>query len=198
MPKRRKSNLSQKTMKSRTVSNARASEIPDNRQARLAADVERHASQRVTETPDDRQGRLAADVVRHASQREIETPDDREARLAANTHRTATQRSENTVEENTAILRERRQQRQNFMRVTWDPFKGIGFRYDPSIDYNNHGLLTLGRMSQTYLIYCEALNLKWTGEPLGICCSNGKVKLPLTPKHLDPLKTLLIGESFSQ
>lgn len=78
------------------------------------------------------------------------------------------------------------------MRMTWDPLKGIGFRYDPSIEYNNHGLLTLGRMIQTCR-YCEALKLK--GEPLGICCSNGKVKLPLIPEPLDPLKTLLIGKT---
>lgn len=147
---------------------------------------------RASETPDDRQARLASDVARHATQRVTETSDDREARLAANTHRMATQRSVNTVEENTAVIRERRQQKQNFMRMTWDPLKGIGFRYDPSIEYNNHGLLTLGRMIQNCR-YCEAL--KWKGEPLGICCSNREVKLPLIPEPLDPLKTLLIGKT---
>lgn len=76
------------------------------------------------------------------------------------------------------------------MSMMWNPFNGIAFRYDPFIDYINHSFFCIGRMSQTCR-YCDAV--KW--ELIGMCCSNGKVRLPLPAEKIEPLKTLVIGET---
>lgn len=55
------------------------------------------------------------------------------------------------------------------------------FRYDCSNDYSLHPSVCIGQMD-VVCEYCGAL--KFSGETPGLCCVNGKVKLPvLTPPH---------------
>lgn len=41
--------------------------------------------------------------------------------------------------------------------------------------------------------YCSAL--KWNREPPGLCCSNGKIRLPLIKEPPEPLRSLLNGKT---
>ncbi len=49
------------------------------------------------------------------------------------------------------------------------------FQYDPTRSYDSHPELFIGRMTERCSYYDA---LKWPGEAPGMCCSNGKVKLP--------------------
>jgi len=87
------------------------------------------ASQRSQETPQQRLLRIEGDAVRHASQRLSQTNEQQEANLIA-----------------------RRIQRQQFMKIVWNSFRDIGFNYDPTIDYNNHSLLSIGHINKIFYV----------------------------------------------
>ncbi|XP_018784607.1 PREDICTED: uncharacterized protein LOC108966269 [Bactrocera latifrons] len=82
--------------------------------------------------------------------------------------------------------------RRNFMRNDWAVFNGTGFQYDPSIEYHNHALIVIGSMNKKCQ-YCDAF--KWKDETAGMCCSGGKVSLPLLGEPKEPLKTLLLNDT---
>ena len=88
----------------------------------------------------------------------------------------------------------RRQQIDNLRRRTiyLADLNRAAFRYDCSNDYSLHRSVSIGQMD-VVCEYCGAL--KFSGETPGLCCLNGKVKLPvLTPPH-EPLYSLLCGET---
>ena len=63
-------------------------------------------------------------------------------------------------------------------------------KYDSTIDYRNDLAISIG--SPTILgQYCSAL--KWKDESMGICSSNGKIKLDDIVAPPDPLKSLIDG-----
>lgn len=64
------------------------------------------------------------------------------------------------------------------------------FHYDPEIDYSAHNSISIGEMSLVCQ-YCNAL--KYSGEPNGLCCAGGKVKLPPLVPPPDPLRSLVSG-----
>ncbi|GFX00983.1 uncharacterized protein TNCV_4579491 [Trichonephila clavipes] len=64
----------------------------------------------------------------------------------------------------------------NFIRKDWSVFNGTGFQYDASIEYHNHPLIVIGSMNKK-CEYCDAF--KRNDETNGMCCSSGKVSLPL-------------------
>lgn len=64
------------------------------------------------------------------------------------------------------------------------------FHYDPAIDYCADKSVTIGEMI-TICKYCKAL--KYTGESTGLCCAEGKVKLPQLVPPPDPLRSLVSG-----
>lgn len=69
---------------------------------------------------------------------------------------------------------------------------GEAFKYDCAIDYSLHPFVTIGAMD----IVCEHCGaLKFAGETGGLCCLNGKVKLPLLAAPPEPLHSLLRGET---
>ncbi|GFY14242.1 ATP-dependent DNA helicase [Trichonephila clavipes] len=80
--------------------------------------------------------------------------------------------------------------RRNFIRKDWSVFNGTRFQYDASIEYHNHPLIVIGSMNKKCQ-YCDAF--KWNDETAGMCCSNGKVSLPLFGEPEEPLKTLLLS-----
>lgn len=64
------------------------------------------------------------------------------------------------------------------------------FNYDCEIDYSAHGCI--GRMT----VRCPHCNAaKFPGETAGMCCANGKVKLPAFESPPDPLHSLIFGMS---
>lgn len=64
------------------------------------------------------------------------------------------------------------------------------FHYSSEMDYSEHGLI--GGMTVRCL-HCAAA--KFPGETAGMCCANGKVKLPAFESPPDPLHSLIFGTS---
>ena len=69
--------------------------------------------------------------------------------------------------------------------------KKEAFRYNPTLDYMNFAQVVIGKMD-IKCNFCEVL--KFEGEEPGLCCSNGKVKLPNYNELPDPLKGLINGD----
>ncbi|XP_026476069.1 uncharacterized protein LOC113381335, partial [Ctenocephalides felis] len=66
------------------------------------------------------------------------------------------------------------------------------FQYDCSYDYSLHPSVCIGKMD-VVCKYCGAL--KFSQETPGLCCLNGKVKLPSLTPPPEPLYSLLCGET---
>lgn len=66
------------------------------------------------------------------------------------------------------------------------------FQYDCSNDYSLHPSVCIGQMD-VVCEYCGAL--KFSRETPGLCCLNGKLKLPLLTPPPEPLYSLLCGET---
>ncbi|XP_048001905.1 uncharacterized protein LOC125238594 isoform X3 [Leguminivora glycinivorella] len=64
------------------------------------------------------------------------------------------------------------------------------FHYQPEIDYGADKSVTIGEMT-SICRYCKAI--KYIGEPDGLCCANGKVKLPQLLPPPEPLNSLVLG-----
>ncbi|XP_037871618.1 uncharacterized protein LOC119629558 [Bombyx mori] len=174
----------------------RASETYTQTQARQTLDAERHAFQRASETFTQTQARQTLDAERHASQRAAETVEQTQTRRVLDAERHAQLIAAETDEDSQRrrLLNAERQaeRRRTFSMSTWEAFNGAAFEYDPLIDYVNHRLVIIGRMDKKCR-YCEAL--KWKEETPGMCCSGGKVKIPLLGEPEEPLKSLLLYDS---
>lgn len=64
------------------------------------------------------------------------------------------------------------------------------FNYNSDIDYSEHG--SIGAMT-VICPHCDAV--KFSGETAGMCCANGKVRLPAFQSPPDPLHSLVSGTS---
>ncbi|XP_037928837.1 uncharacterized protein LOC119663255 [Teleopsis dalmanni] len=88
------------------------------------------------------------------------------------------------------------QQRENMRRSrrnasTIDLYRAA-FLYDCANDYTSHPFVRIGPMDVT-CEHCGAL--KFAGESPGLCCLNGKEKLPLLTPPPESLHSLLYGET---
>lgn len=73
-----------------------------------------------------------------------------------------------------------------------DNLKNMGFKYNANYDYNIHPTIEISKMD-ILCIHCGALKLK--NESRGMCCGNGKVKIPLLRRAIGPLLSSLSGET---
>lgn len=135
--------------------------------------AERQAYFRVNETLLQTQLRLQRQTEQQAAIRARETPEQSQARSIVH------------AEMQTA-------RRLNFIRNNWSVFNNSGFQYDPLLDYHNHCLIIIGSMNRKCR-FCEAF--KWKDETAGMCCSNGKVSLPLLGEPEKPLKSLYLCDT---
>lgn len=71
-------------------------------------------------------------------------------------------------------------------------FLRLAFQYDPTADYCAHPNVQIGDMDKV-CAHCKAL--KYKNEAPGLCCVNGKVKLPEIEPPPEPLLTLVSGVS---
>ncbi|CAF1413916.1 unnamed protein product [Adineta ricciae] len=122
---------------------------------------------RAAETPQQEQERREKDRARHAGARAAETPQQTRSRSELQRTRQAAVRT-----------------------AQWTFLEGEAFRYDPTKVYDSHPQLCIGRMIK-HCLHCNAL--KWPGEAPGMCCSNGKVKLPALKTPPEPLESLTSG-----
>ncbi|XP_014774554.1 uncharacterized protein LOC106872177 [Octopus bimaculoides] len=68
------------------------------------------------------------------------------------------------------------------------------FNYEPNFHYSSRADINIGEMCSN----CQFCNAKmWAAEPPGMCCLNGKVRLPPLPQPPQPLKELLTGSTSS-
>ncbi|GFR11179.1 ATP-dependent DNA helicase PIF1 [Trichonephila clavata] len=70
----------------------------------------------------------------------------------------------------------------------WKDKENAAYFYNPSIDYKSDTSCILGPMSISCQ-FCDAMKFK--GEAPGLCCSGGKVHLPVLRDPPEPLHTLL-------
>ncbi|GBO30300.1 hypothetical protein AVEN_156361-1 [Araneus ventricosus] len=67
------------------------------------------------------------------------------------------------------------QQRQQLLRAfTSDSFLRLAFQYEPDVEYYAHSKVVIGSLDKE-CPHCHALKFK--NEPVGMCCSSGKVQL---------------------
>ncbi|XP_044577085.1 uncharacterized protein LOC123260163 [Cotesia glomerata] len=82
------------------------------------------------------------------------------------------------------------QQRQQVHRAfTSNSFLRLAFQYEPDVEYYAHSKVVIGTLEKECL-HCHALKFK--NEPLGMCCSSGKVQLTEIETPPEPLHGLLI------
>lgn len=73
--------------------------------------------------------------------------------------------------------------------IPWKTKSLSGFKYDTNTDYCNDKVVSIGQSTECN--WCHAK--KWKDESPGLCCSNGKVQLPLIEKLPDLLHSLLMN-----
>lgn len=66
------------------------------------------------------------------------------------------------------------------------------FQYDANIDYSSHTAIPIGEMNKICQ-YCHAY--RFVNETPGLCCANGKVKLPPLNPPPEPLMSLVSGNA---
>ena len=162
-------------------------ETSEQRQERQSANRKMTTRAQQEETPEQRQERLSPNREITARARQEETPEQQQARMSADREGTARARQEETPEQRQARLRGKKES-----KPTVERWKGRAFIYDQSIDYSGHADVQIGAMSKECQ-YCHSL--KWVGEAPGMCCSNGKVNLPLISNIPESLKSLLLLEN---
>ncbi|XP_046865507.1 uncharacterized protein LOC124459827 isoform X2 [Drosophila willistoni] len=82
-------------------------------------------------------------------------------------------------------------QHQQVLRAfTSHSFLRLAFQYEPDVEYYAHSKVVIGTLDKE-CPHCQALKFK--NEPIGMCCSSGKVKLPEIKTPPEPLHGLLIG-----
>lgn len=92
----------------------------------------------------------------------------------------------------TVVRLQQQRVRQGELRAkNWSYMKQEAFHYEPTLDYINFPQIVIGKMDKK-CNFCGAL--KFEEETPGMCCSNGKVKLPNYDEMPDPLKSLLNGD----
>ncbi|KAJ8723199.1 hypothetical protein PYW08_003111 [Mythimna loreyi] len=199
----------------------RASETFTQRETRLCLQRNRTYFARSLEDQDERETRLRADRSQHVLSRSLETDEQREERRAAAQQRYHEMRS--GIEAHLSQERDRIQEirgtwsgeqraaqveQDRLRRVInqlstsdnestvydieeqpWLNKEGSGFIYNVAINYAAHG--DIGALEEV-CAHCQAR--KWKGEPKGMCCASGKVRLECMQDPPDLLRVLLNGE----
>ncbi|XP_018794206.1 PREDICTED: uncharacterized protein LOC108972160 [Bactrocera latifrons] len=110
--------------------------------------------------------------------------EQRRQRLVANRVRISTTITEEPIPSTSG---RRQQSRRSTGAINYER---LAFRYEPTVDYAGDESVNIGTM--TYICqYCNAL--KFLLEPSGLCCANGKVKLPQLTTPPEPLNSSLLG-----
>ncbi|GFU10748.1 uncharacterized protein TNCV_2387551 [Trichonephila clavipes] len=168
MPRKRKSNISQRSNSARAKKVARFNETFPQAELRRLEQAECEAAHRAAETPEQSQGRGHAEYL--ASQRAAETPEQSQARPLQQATYKASQRDTETIEEqlnlaNVLLLKghKRANTRLILTKNTWGVFDKAAFEYDETLDYASHKLIKIEAMNKECRI-CGTLEME-----RGIC-----------------------------
>lgn len=121
-----------------------------------------------------------------------ESQEQREARQEAVRTRNAQSRSSESQEHRGARHEADRIRTARSRRTVYAELKNGGFHNDAIYDYSTHPSVVIRKMD-TVCVHCGALKFK--NEAPGMCCASGKVKLPILRPPIEPLLSLLSGES---
>lgn len=162
----------------------------DTEQAnRLERIRQRQIEARERSSQESRLRTLENDRLRHSRSRQESSQEQNEARLERErSHQHEIRSREDADERAAGNLRESQARRRRNAAIGLD-LNGIGFEYDPAIDYREHHLLQTGRMD-IMCSYCHAL--RYISEPPGMCCVSGKVSIAA----LEPPDDIAIQELF--
>ena len=190
MPPKKRGSLGRSTSAARRMATSRAAETSEQGQVRRDDDRTRHTTARAAETPE--QGRARRDGVRtrQTTARAAETQEQAQARRDDDRIRQTRARAIETPEQRQARRDDGRTSRSTSRAARWTFMEREAFRYDSTKNYDSHPQLCIGGMTKV-CSYCDAL--KWSEEAPGMCCSNGKVKLPSLQPPPEPLESLMSG-----
>jgi len=135
-------------------------------------------------------GRSTSASRKMASSRAAETDEQTSVRLDVQRGRQTASRAAENEEQGQARRESDRVRRSKSRAVQRKFMEREAFHYDPTKSYDSHPLLCIGSMSR-HCPYCDAL--RWPGESGGMCCSNGKVVLPMLQLPPEPLESLMSG-----
>lgn len=187
MPSKRRA-IGQSSLQARKKRALRSSESMEQRDIRLEANRLRNSQARSSESLEERNTRLRANRLRNSQARLTESVEERNTRLESVRLRTSQARSSESIEERQTRLDRRRVNNAAAGRNT--ELSLAAFRYNSSFDYSHHAKVIIGNMNKG-CGHCGALKFK--NETPGMCCSNGKVKLPALNLPPEPLSTLVSG-----
>lgn len=158
--------------------------MPPKRQ-NIGRNTRRNQQNRVARnnvTDEDRRQHNESERLRVAQLRANETADQHSSRLENVRSRMEELRANRP--DNNQIRRETRRQQDR------SSFNRIAFEYNADFEYSSHPKVVIGSMNKMCM-HCNAL--KFQNEPPGMCCGNGKVKLPELQPPPEPLSTLVAG-----
>ncbi|GBP61623.1 hypothetical protein EVAR_27510_1 [Eumeta japonica] len=167
----------------------RARESSVERSQRLASQNFRTLANRQRESSADRSQRLASQNARTLANRDRESSAERSQRLASQNSRTlanrdresSAERSQRLTQQNARSTRNRTRRQHNLLNAA--------FAYDCTVDYSELNDIDIGRMDKI----CNLCKQKWAAETPGLCCSGGKVNIPIIPEPTSVLKELISG-----
>lgn len=165
MPPKRQ-NIGRRTRRANQAASARANEGAEQRAQRNNEQQIRRARQRTNQTEEEREIQNLDHQLRMIRNRGTRDRSD-ENRNQQNLNR----RMDRQSRQNTSLLR-------------------AALHYDHEMNYSLHGSVDIGAMN-IVCAYCKAMKFK--NEAPGLCCFNGKVKLPPLNNPPEPLKTLVSG-----
>ena len=170
----KKSGLSKKSLKAKKMAATRESETDVKREERLIQDRKRAAVTRESETDVKREERLSQ-MRLHAS-----------IKLS---RESSQKRKEKLIQKRLFKVNPKDTKTEKCIAF---PTNNAAFSYDPSTPYDEDRTVDIGKMSRV-CPYCKAL--KYAFESDGMCCSAGKVRVPLLEPPPKPIKDLLSGKS---
>jgi hypothetical protein len=106
--------------------------------------------------------------------------------------RTATSRASETVQQHQTRLQQQRLNKNRARAHLWREKQNAAFAYNPNLDYKNDPACLIQSMNLRCQ-HCSAL--KWKNEAPGMCCSGGKVQIPLLTDPPHVLQNLYNGDS---
>ncbi|CAE1244797.1 unnamed protein product [Acanthosepion pharaonis] len=177
----------------RATAASRALEQPQETAHRRFRNALSTASARALESPAQTAVRRIINARSTASARALESPAQTTVRRVRNARSTASAR----VAENSEVRRQRLENISSFrasLNGVTSPsasfWSNVAYNYDCTVNYSARRDVQIGAMDKV-CTFCNAQ--KWAGEQPGLCCSEGKIKLPSLDEPPQPLRDLLLG-----
>ena len=166
------------------------------RMSRASESESETATRNVNNIDCTRMSRASESDIENATRKSNDQVSTRMSRASESDSETAIRRGNDATHR--ALLRsietdEDRSERLNAWRSDIIIWRNAAFNYDPLAKYAEDTQIKVGDMN-VICVYCNAK--KYKNEAPGLCCSNGKVELPLIEDAPEPLKSLLYSNSL--